>query len=285
MWVSRQERSQNGRGGSEVKRLIINADDFGYSVGVNHGIIDSYRRGVLTSTTLMPAMPGFEHAVGLAKENPGLGIGVHLTLTCGRPLLEGHKTLARENGDFPRKPYYLDERTVIDLDEVEREWTAQIERVLAAGIVPDHLDSHHHIHTYKGCESVFYALARRYHLPVRNSWDCGDSFTGKHESTPSDIVSPEKLLSYSVSYPVFRDDPRGYLDAIGDAARHVIAADFESHDVLELMTHPAHIDYSIMVGSSFNVARVAETELLTSPSFRTFLTEVQKIELVSFRSL
>lgn len=268
-----------------MKRLIINADDFGYSVGVNYGIIESYQRGVLTSTTLMPAMPGFEHAVGLAKENPGLGVGVHLTLTCGRPLLDGHKTLVLEDGSFPRKPYYLDERTSIDLDEVEREWAAQIERVLAAGIVPDHLDSHHHIHTYKGCEPVFYALARRYDLPIRNSWNCGDSYTGKHEDIPSDIASPEKLLSYSVARPMFQDDPHGYLDAIANAARRVIEAAFEVHDVLELMTHPAQIDYPIMVGSSFNVARVAETELLVSPPFRRFLKETQKIELVTFRSL
>ncbi|MEG0276419.1 MAG: ChbG/HpnK family deacetylase, partial [Coprobacillus sp.] len=73
-------------------KIINNADDFGYSNAINYGIIDCYLNGMLTSTTLMPAMPGFDHAVALAKQNPGLGIGVHLTLTCGRPVLEGHKT-------------------------------------------------------------------------------------------------------------------------------------------------------------------------------------------------
>lgn len=57
-------------------KLIINADDFGYGKGVNMGIIEAYQNGVLTSTTLMAGMPGFDQAVKLAKDNPGLGVGV-----------------------------------------------------------------------------------------------------------------------------------------------------------------------------------------------------------------
>ena len=67
-------------------KLIINADDFGYSNGVNYGIIDAFKNGILTSTTCLTNMPGFNHAIQLAKENPNLGIGIHLTLTCGKPL-------------------------------------------------------------------------------------------------------------------------------------------------------------------------------------------------------
>ncbi len=56
-------------------KVIFNSDDFGYSYGVNYGILDAYQRGILTSTTLMANMPGFEHAVKLKKEVPGLGVG------------------------------------------------------------------------------------------------------------------------------------------------------------------------------------------------------------------
>lgn len=80
-------------------KVIFNSDDFGYSYGVNYGILDAYQRGILTSTTLMANMPGFEHAVKLKKEVPGLGVGVHLTLTCGKPLLENVDSLT-EGGRF-----------------------------------------------------------------------------------------------------------------------------------------------------------------------------------------
>lgn len=90
-----------------MKKVIINADDFGYSRGINYGIIDSHRLGILTSTTIMAGMPGFDHAVQLAKENPKLGIGVHLTLTCGYPLLKDYQTIVDENGKFKHLSFLL----------------------------------------------------------------------------------------------------------------------------------------------------------------------------------
>src|SRR5699024_3337774 len=72
--------------GTNMKRIIINADDFGYSRAVNWGIIDAHAEGLLTSTTLMTNMPAAEHAFKLGHAHENLGIGVHLTLTCGRPL-------------------------------------------------------------------------------------------------------------------------------------------------------------------------------------------------------
>lgn len=67
-----------------MPRFIINADDFGYSRGVNYGIIDAHTDGIVYSATMMVNMPGAQHAVSLAKEHPELQIGIHLTLTCGR---------------------------------------------------------------------------------------------------------------------------------------------------------------------------------------------------------
>lgn len=267
-----------------MKRLIFNADDFGYSPGVNYGIVTSYQQGLLTSTTLMPAMPGFDHAVGLAKENPGLGIGVHLTLTCGRPLLDGYKTLTREDGSFPRKPYYIDESTVIDLAEVEREWTAQIERVLAAGIEPDHLDSHHHIHTYKGCEEVFYQLARRYDLPVRNSWGCGDEYTGTHADTPAELSHPDTLIDYiTPAHACFADSPAGYRDKIAACLVDRIKSELDAHDVIEVMCHPAFVDYPVFAGSSFNAARSAEVSVLCDATVRAQVKDLADVEVTTYR--
>ena len=130
-----------------MKKVIINADDFGYSRGINYGIIDSHRLGILTSTTIMAGMPGFDHAVHLAKENPKLGIGVHLTLTCGYPLLKDYQTIVDENGKFKHLSFFTHDNNY-DFDEVYREWEAQIEKVLASEIKPSHLDSHHHTHSF-----------------------------------------------------------------------------------------------------------------------------------------
>lgn len=270
---------------SQSKKLIVNADDFGYSIGTNLGIVDCYNRGILTSTTIMPAMPGFDHAVGLAKENPGLGVGVHLTLTAGRPLLSGYRTLTLEDGSFPRKPYYLDEETEIDLDEVEREWTAQIERVLAAGVKPDHLDSHHHIHTYKGIEEVFYELARRYDLPVRNSWDRVDSYTGTHTPTPADISSPETLLDYAFPARFAELGAKGYVDDLKTTLVKAVTEAFETMDCVEVMCHPAYLDEGVLEGSSFNVPRVAEAAALTDPEVRASILSLPGITLGSYRSI
>ena len=92
----------------------------------------------------MANMPGFEHGMELIKENPTLRCGVHMTLTCYKPILKDHKTIVDENGNFFRS---LSEDLLknIDLEEVYREFKAQIERVRVR-VEITHLDSHHHVH-------------------------------------------------------------------------------------------------------------------------------------------
>lgn len=260
-----------------MKHLIINADDFGYSRGANYAIVDSHRHGVLTSTTIMPAMPGFEHAVELAKENPDLGIGIHLTLTCGYPLLEGHKTLVKENGEFPRLGFYEDPDTEISIDEVHREWEAQIQRVLNAGIKPTHLDSHHHIHTYKGLGPLFIELAQKYDLPVRNSAPVRPEIDMADRQHPACLVDPigPSGVDFSMSPEVYRD---GMLAGVTRRLHEL----FAEHDVVEIMAHPAYVDFPILTGSSFNTPRAAETELLMSREAREVIEGLDDVSLASF---
>ena len=150
-------------------KVIFNSDDFGYSHGVNYGIVDAYQRGILTSTTLMANMPGFEHAVKLKKELPDLGVGVHLTLTCGKPLLENVDSLV-EGDQFKQLSFYT-KPFEIDNDQLYQEWNAQIQKVYRAGIIPTHLDSHHHTHTFDNNQEVVIALAKKYDLPVRGNFE------------------------------------------------------------------------------------------------------------------
>ena len=78
-----------------MKRMIVNADDFGFSEAVNHGILKAMQEGIVTSTSIMANMPGFAHAVQLYHEHPDMAVGVHLNLTCYRPLLSTHQTLVK----------------------------------------------------------------------------------------------------------------------------------------------------------------------------------------------
>ena len=110
-------------------KLIVNADDFGFSKAVNYGIIEAYKTGVVRSTTIMAGMPAFDNSVELLKENPGLGCGVHLTLSAYKPVLKTHKTIVDEEGNFYRKLLTEQDLNKIDLNEVFEEFCAQIERV------------------------------------------------------------------------------------------------------------------------------------------------------------
>ena len=86
-----------------MKRMIVNADDFGFSEAVNHGILKAMQEGIVTSTSIMANMPGFAHAVQLYHEHPDMAVGVHLNLTCYRPLLSTHQTLVTETGYFHKQ--------------------------------------------------------------------------------------------------------------------------------------------------------------------------------------
>lgn len=149
-------------------RLIVNADDFGYSEAVNRAIMSGFESGLLTSTSIMANMPGFDHAVGLIQLHPVLQekVGIHLNLTEGFPLsqaLMACPTLCGENGRFA----YDRDRSLFRLGRKEREAVyeelqMQLERVLAAGIRPSHLDSHHHVHTEWAIAPLVCRLARSY---------------------------------------------------------------------------------------------------------------------------
>ncbi|MGL4374493.1 MAG: ChbG/HpnK family deacetylase, partial [Turicibacter sp.] len=119
--------------------LIINADDFGYCESVNYGIISAHQFGLVKSTTMMANMPAVEHGVQLLKQYPTLHCGVHLTLSCGHPLLEDHQTIVNEEGVFYKR-LTPDVLATFNMEEVYREFCAQIEKVKSLGIEISHLD-------------------------------------------------------------------------------------------------------------------------------------------------
>ena len=128
-------------------RLIINADDFGFSRGITDGILWCHREGVLTSTTWMATMPDRDRAVELARQTPTLGVGVHLCLTQGTPLTKCRRILNRD-GTFPRglPRLFWRLRSHDAQREAQDEMVAQIEYGRLRGLKPTHVDSHKHVH-------------------------------------------------------------------------------------------------------------------------------------------
>lgn len=248
-----------------MKLLIINADDFGYGSGINNGIIDSYQNGILTSTTLMANMPGFDQAVKLAKANPGLGVGVHLVLTCGAPLLADQSSITAENGEFRKLAFYEGEYQ-IDQAELYQEWHAQIERIIAAGIHPDHLDSHHHVNTLPQIHEVYERLAREYQLPVRGNYAVPDDLT---TTARFDNVVDRLGLTKAIWKPMDVDN---------------FVEDVKQYGSVEAMCHPGYVDAELNDRSSFTTGRVYTARELQRPEYATLMQEAG-ITLGTYRDL
>ncbi len=138
-----------------ARRLIINADDFGLSAAVNRGILEAHLVGTVTSTSLLANAPGFEDAVRCAREAPGLGIGLHLNLTEGRPVSPPESVASlcdartgRLHGLAGLVVRVLAGR--VPAEQVAAECAAQIERLRRSGVAITHLDGHHHAHVLPG---------------------------------------------------------------------------------------------------------------------------------------
>ncbi len=135
------------------RRLIVNADDFGRSASINQAVIRAHQEGILTSASLMVNEPAFEEAVALARENPTLGVGLHLTLLCGHSALPPSEIpgLVNAKGEFSRHPAgtgfrYFFHRSL--REQLRREIHAQFQKFRAARLPLDHVNGHLHLHLH-----------------------------------------------------------------------------------------------------------------------------------------
>ncbi|HYF76634.1 MAG TPA: chitin disaccharide deacetylase [Symbiobacteriaceae bacterium] len=234
-----------------MKRLIINADDFGLCEGANLGILRAHRHGIVTSATVMMNMPGAGDALSLVP--PSLGVGVHLTLTGGRPLCANVPTLVDEAGNFLKLPVL---RISAAAPELEAELRAQVDAFCASGLRPTHLDSHHHVHLeLPAVGDIVRRLAAELGVPVRGVGDAV-RFTGRFYG--QEQVSPAALLS--------------------------IVDDVADGETVEVMCHPAYLDPALLFGSRYALPRVHELATLTDPGLRAALS-ARHVQLISYRDL
>lgn len=243
-----------------MTQLIINADDMGLCEAVNYGIISAYEKGIVTSCTLMAGMPGFEHAVKVLKEHPDLGVGVHMTLSLGKPVLEGHTTIVDEKGYFYRR-ITNEKVATFNQEEIYKEWCAQIEKVKAAGLAITHLDSHHHVHTLEALAPVVKRILDKYQLPIRGGFE-----------VPMDYPKIVPLIDSFYGEQVHEDYFEKHLQSI------------KAYPIADLMCHPAFVEEKLIQATSYHTARMKEYSLLTDESIKHQL-EAAQIKLVSYNAV
>jgi chitin disaccharide deacetylase len=146
------------------KKLIVNADDYNTDSERNRGILHAVQDGIVTSVSVIANLHGADESMAELKRVMGGRIGIHLNLTSGRSVVPGLKTLTDARGSFYPK-HETWRRALLglfNLQEVEEEFAAQIERIAAPGITPDHIDGNNHIHVFPGIARVAGSLAQRY---------------------------------------------------------------------------------------------------------------------------
>lgn len=235
-------------------KVIVNADDFGLTKGGNDAIIKCYKEGILTSTTLMATTLFTEDAIQKAKENPGLGVGVHMVLTTQKPILDTHKNIVNEDGEFHWKMDTIDE--TIDLEEVYQEWDAQIASIVKHLDIT-HLDSHHHAHLHPQLDGVVQRLSEKYNVPYRSS----------KTKLPKEVFCDGGFYKDGVT--------KEYILNLFDK---------KEHEVVDIMTHPAYVDDYLLSISSYATWRKDELDILSDPELRVKADEMG-IELISYRDL
>ncbi|QJD82986.1 carbohydrate deacetylase [Cohnella herbarum] len=238
-----------------MKYLIVNADDFGLSPGVNRGIVEAYLAGGITSTTLMVNMPGFEDAIIRSLALPNLGVGLHFNLTSGIPISHPNliPSLVQQDGTFRdfRQVHARDER------EIEIELAAQWNRFIASGLRPTHLDSHHHIHQiFPSVYKAMANLATKENIPMRRS------------QTSDETIAPSVLKTHQVLLDTY-EKPDGlqklllYLSQLPEGTT-------------ELMCHPGYTDNMLRERetSEWSNAREAELAVFRDPVVQHTIREL-----------
>lgn len=237
--------------------LLINADDFGLTTGVTEGIVLCGARGLPLSTSVMPCLASGPDLVGSAAKRFAGGIGLHLQLTQGVPVLPATEvvSLVDAEGRFPLRRL----AKAPDIKETAAEWRAQFSRVRSWGVEPDHLDSHHHVHgrSELGLLPVFASLAEETGLPARSGSRAEASFLRQR-----DIACPDVVISLS--------------ELNGEFERLIAALELERSEgppdlVVEIMCHPGLADVELADVSRYVACRERELRLLLEPDTFTAL--------------
>jgi len=288
-----------------VRQLIINADDLGLTVGVNHAILETHTNGVVSSATLMANGGAFTDAIAQAQSAPRLSVGCHVVLVDGTPILDGKQVSSLVAKRFPRDEFHSNvavfgARAVfrsLDRDEVVSEIVAQVRKIRAAGIEVSHLDTHKHAHLFPPVLEAVVRAAKICGVPaIRNpfvpiqamQWSCFADQPGLwkrwaqvHVLRSFGSHFGEKIKRAGLATPdgVIGVIETGLLD--GSLLRRALAS--LPDGTWELVCHPGYDDADLRaIRTRLRESRDEERRLLTSVELREFL-EKERIRVISYR--
>ncbi len=288
-----------------MKNLIVNADDLGWTEGVNRGIVDAHRKGLVTSTSLLANGPAFASALALARANPQLGVGVHLNLSDGPPTahpqdVPGLINAAGELDSSPENLLLCIASRSLELDQVEREWDAQIRKVQSAGIAPTHLDGHKHVQMLPGLFEIAVRLAKKHSIrAIRVAHEESKlrvllSSGGEHKTG---VVLKQGVQARGLK--LLARDAREMADRSGLVATDYFCGIAQTGELTrngvenllknlpegttELMCHPGYADEDLRRSDTrLQKSRQAELSILTDAHVRK-LVATQGIRLISYQ--
>jgi chitin disaccharide deacetylase len=284
------------------KRLIVNGDDFGMSHGITDGIILAHRYGFLTSTSLIANMPGAEYAVSRLANVPGLGVGVHLNICAGRPILRPREvpSLVDREGNFlaPRVMIHRLWTWQATGREIEAEFRAQTRWMRDRGITPTHADSHHHMHIYPAAVQPFIRALRAEGIscaraPRSNVWPKSKQLGGAHEGScvrrllvhayraglQLTTFRELRMAESRISFPP-RD--RYNLAALGASWKAAIPS--LPSGTFELVCHPGLFERGFSETDRIHAQREEELHWLTDSESRE-VVDKSGVQLITFRDL
>jgi chitin disaccharide deacetylase len=256
------------------RRLIVNADDFGFTRDVNAGICEAHRDGILTATTLMANGAAFEDAVRLAREHPGLDVGCHLVLVGGTSVLPPHGPLPATVAELLRA---LTARRIRVYDEL----SAQVRRIREAGIRPTHLDTHKHTHLLPpvleavariGRENGIGWVRRPFDLPLTAA---GVPWAARAVSRGMALLRP-RFHRVLERYGRRATDHFAGFQITGRFRTAELVALLRAlpEGLTELMTHPGHCGPELLAARTrLKQSREEELRALTAPQTRAALEE------------
>ncbi|MGB0036802.1 MAG: ChbG/HpnK family deacetylase [Candidatus Acidiferrales bacterium] len=285
-----------------AKRLIVNADDFGMSRGISDAILIAHRHGFLTSASLVVNMPASEYALERLAKAPNLGVGIHLNICQGKPILHPHEipSLVDTSGDFHSPPALIQRiwRWQISKQDVQAEFRAQIRWMKDRGIEPTHADSHHHMHIYPAAVRPFLrALAtegvHRTRAPRCRTFPRNSTIGGPHEGS---VVRRIAVQSYRSALQIiafrtihcpdsrisFLSRDRKNLRTLRE--KWVAALEHLPAGTFELACHPGIPEPGFSHEDRISYQREEELRCLIDPKFREILARTG-IELITYSEL
>jgi hopanoid biosynthesis associated protein HpnK len=264
-----------------VKRLLlVTADDFGLTEGVNRAVVHSHREGIVTSASLLAVGRAYSSAVRLARVNPSLAVGVHLAAVGeDPPLLDpaAIPSLVDRSGQLPLSYRTFLRRAAlgkVDVADVRREFQAQVQRVVDDGLVPSHLDTHQHLHLWPPVARVVTELAKDYGIPAvrlprshrRSAVSAGVNILSQQLSRRLDAAA----LDYTDDFAGL--DEAGSLDRSFEHALDRVLTRRHAETV-EINTHPGEAGDADLARFPWGYRWDRELDLLISRSTRELVDQ------------